>query len=71
MLPAALQSRALVRVVDEVQSLLYHGEVSSSALRTLEGLGKAGLWREQGDALVHHHLAARKSRSGNGRTYSS
>ena len=49
---AALQGRALVRLVDEVRSFLAQGEAPSSALRGLEGLWSTGLWIERGDALV-------------------
>ncbi|MGT2430349.1 hypothetical protein ACU4HD_19540 [Cupriavidus basilensis] len=49
---AALQGRPLARAVDEVRSLLTQGELPSSALRGLEGLGAAGLWSERKDALV-------------------
>lgn len=49
---AALQERALARTVEEMRSLLAHGELPSSALRDLEGLSAAGLWSEWGGALV-------------------
>ncbi|WP_175916082.1 hypothetical protein [Burkholderia sp. BCC1638] len=49
---AALQGRALARTIDEMHNLLAHGEAQSSVLRSLGGLGAAGLWSERGDALV-------------------
>jgi hypothetical protein len=49
---AALQGRGLARAVDEVRGLLAQGELASSALRDLEGLGQTGLWIERGEALV-------------------
>lgn len=49
---AALQGHALARLVDEVRSLLTQGELPAPALRGLEGLATAGLWRERGDSLA-------------------
>lgn len=49
---SALQGRALARTVDEVRSLLAHGELPSSALRGMESLGATGLWTERGDAIM-------------------
>jgi hypothetical protein len=50
--PEALQGRALTRAVDEVRSLLTQGEVSSTALRSLESLSRSGLWLARGEMLT-------------------
>ncbi|WP_322068254.1 hypothetical protein [Paraburkholderia bannensis] len=49
---AALQDRALARMIDEMRNLLTQGELQSSALSGLEGLGSKGLWSERGGAIV-------------------
>lgn len=49
---AALQGRALVRVVDDLKALLAFGEVASQSLRTMSAPRDAGLWFDDGARIV-------------------
>ena len=49
---SALQGRDLVRVVDDLKTLLASGEIASQSLRTLTAPRDAGLWFDNGARLV-------------------
>src|SRR5438046_764038 len=49
---AALQERALVRVVEDLKALLASGEVATQSLRTLSAPRDAGLWSDDGARLA-------------------
>jgi len=55
----ALQGRALVRLVDDLNALLASGEVTSQTLGTFSAPRDAGLWIDDGRA-VRRDISARR-----------
>lgn len=49
---AAIQGRALARLVEDARKLLAQGEAPSSALSALDAVRSAGLWSERGQLAV-------------------